>query len=281
MVGDANGHDDSIRDDGGAGSTLSEPLLPASPPSPPPLVDGMPRRTSVLIKSLYFLDALGASAWGRFGAIYYNLHGIDSRRIGIIEGLNTSIPAVSMPMWGVLADRFRSRKLVWVVTQTASTVLLLQLALPAVYGSFAAVLAVSVGAKFFTSSGILDGYALDQLGTENKMMYGRYRLFASISWGIGSIVVGYVTDRVGFEPNFVVFGVLGALMIALVWACIPEPMLPSAASGGGEYQRGTVDDGDEEEDEEAEDDDEPDEGVGRVSEILALATRPKVLAFLV
>ena len=100
---------------GGGESSLEEPLL-----SPPPsaddeirIVDGLPFKTSVLIKSLYFLDALGSSTWGRFSAIYYNLHGLNSQHIGIIEGARTAIPTFSMVFWGIVADRYRARKKVW------------------------------------------------------------------------------------------------------------------------------------------------------------------------
>ena len=78
---------------------LSEPLLPPpsdhsssssehdGPAAQVRLVDGMPLGTSVLLKSLYFLEALGSSAWGRFSTVYYNTHGLDPSQIGLIEGL--------------------------------------------------------------------------------------------------------------------------------------------------------------------------------------------------
>jgi PPP family 3-phenylpropionic acid transporter len=226
-------------------------------------VDGLPWDRSILIKSLYFLDALGSSTWGRFGAIYYNLHGINSQHIGIIEGLNTSIPTLSMPLWGILADRFHSRKRIWLLTKAFSTVILLLLAVPAVYSSFVNILIVSIAAQLFVSDGILDSYTLDLLGTENKIFYGRYRLYASLSWGIGSMIMGYVTDHYGFEPNFIMFGLLGFCMLLLVGTKIPEttpppPPPPEEDGGDGDAQP-----------------------AGQISELLLLAIRPQVFIFLV
>ena len=186
------------------------------------LNDGLPYRTSMLIKALYFLDALGSSTWGRFSAIYYNLHDLNSQHIGIIEGLRTAIPAFSMVFWGIVADSFYSRKVVWLVTKAISTSVLLTLALPIIYSSFIRILAVSVFAQLFVSNAILDAFTLDLLGTENKSFYGRYRLYASVSWGLGSIVMGWVTDHYGFEPNFILFALLGVLMTCLVALCIPD-----------------------------------------------------------
>ena len=145
------------------------------------LRDGLPYDTSILLKALYFLDALGSSTWGRFSAIYYNLHHLNSQQIGMIEGLRTAIPTLTQVFWGVVADKLHSRKLVWLTTKSISTIVLLTLALPIIYSSFAKILAVSLAAQLFVSDGIIDGYTLDLLGTENKMFYGRYRLYASLS----------------------------------------------------------------------------------------------------
>lgn len=104
------------------------------------IVDGLTWERSILVKSLYFLDALGSSTWGRFSAIYYNIHGLNSQQIGMIEGLRTAIPTLSMVLWGVVSDRWQCRKQVWVVTKTASTCVLLLLALPQVFRYFRRIL---------------------------------------------------------------------------------------------------------------------------------------------
>jgi len=101
--------------------------------------------------------------------------------------------------------------------------ILLLLALPFISKSFQRILLISVAAQLFVSNGaIIDAYTLELLGTENKLFYGRYRLYASLSWGIGSIVMGLVTDHYGFDWNFIMFGVLSLLMFCLVAYFIPN-----------------------------------------------------------
>lgn len=219
------------------------------------LVDGMPRSTSLLIKSLYFLEALGASAWGRFGVIYYNLHGLDEQQIGLLEGLMPCIRTVSKPLWGVLSDTFHCRKFIYVMTKTISTMILLLLALPFIYSTFVRILTVSLGVMLFSASGIIDTYTLDLLGTTNKLRYGRYRMWASVSWGIGSIVMGYITDHYGFRPNFLLFGGIGFLSTLLVaWR------IPNVEDEKQEHQQQQED--------------------GSIKELLRLILRPRVTFFL-
>jgi PPP family 3-phenylpropionic acid transporter len=203
-------------------NTLEEPLLSQELAEDAVLVDGMTWETSVLLKSLYFLDALGSSAWGRFGAIYYNLHGLSSQQIGLLEGLMPAVATVFMPIWGIVADKFHCRKEVFLATKATGTLILLSLALPLVYKSFTRIIMVSLAINVFVSSGILDAYTLDMLGTANKVRYGRYRLYASLSWGMGCIAMGFITDHYGFEPNFALYGALGLLYVALVAVKIPN-----------------------------------------------------------
>jgi MFS family permease len=200
----------------------------------------------------------GSSTWGRFSAIYYNLHGLNSQHIGLIEGIRTATPTVSQLFWGIVADSLQSRKRVWLITKTISTVVLLALALPVVYSSFIRILIVSIVAQLFVSDGILDAFTLDLLGTENKIYYGRYRLYASLSWGLGSIVMGWVTDHFGFEPNFVLFGLLASLMIILVAMRIPDTTARTSIQEGR-----------------------TDVNAGKFMELVLLFLRPRTLFFLV
>jgi predicted MFS family arabinose efflux permease len=104
----------------------------------------------------------------------------------------------------------------------------------------------------FSANGILDAYTLELLGSKNKLRYGRYRMFACLSWGIGAIVMGYVTDHYGFGPNFYIYGTLGAISTLLVAWRIPN-----------------VKQQQEQQDES-----------GSVVQLLLLATRPRVTFFL-
>uniref|UniRef100_A0A7S4JMA4 Major facilitator superfamily associated domain-containing protein n=1 Tax=Odontella aurita TaxID=265563 RepID=A0A7S4JMA4_9STRA len=235
----------------------------------PRLVDGMDPGTSLLLKSLYFLEALAGSAWGRFGTVYYNVHGLTPQQIGLMLGLMPAVRAFSQPLWGYAADRWRCRKAVYLITKCGSTVVVLMLALPAVYHSWIRMLLVTLSSAVFSSSGVLDAYTLDLLGKENRIRYGRYRLWSSVSWGLGAVAMGSVTDRWGFEPNFAAFGVLSIVNVALVAWKIPDINMKA------EDDRG------EEGDEEGDGGDIPVANEAHISDLFRLALRPRVAAFMI
>lgn len=253
------------------------------------LCDGLKFRESVLIKSLYFLDALGSSAWGRFSAIYYNTHGLNPQNIGVIEGLRTFVPCFSMVFWGFVADRFHCRKQVWLITNSFGSVILLFLALPYVTRSFFRILLVSVLAQLFVSNGaILDAYTLEKLGTENKLFYGRYRLYASLSWGIGSMVMGYVTDNFGFDWNFIMFGTLSLLMIILVAYYIPNSINVDSTDQEESATTATAiitsegnDETDVDDEGGVDDGDTVGQSSDRIMDLLLLIIQPRVIFFLI
>ena len=281
--------------DGREGRNVNDRELPV-------LYDGMTLKDSLLVKSLYFLDALGSSTWGRFSAIYYNNHGLNTQQIGVIEGLRTFTPTISSLFWGYVSDRFRCRKSVWIWTKSGGTAILLLLALPWVTKSFSRILSVSVGAQLFVSNGaILDAFTLELLGTKNKLLYGRYRLYASISWGLGSIIMGWVTDNYGFDWNFIMFGGLSILMIILVSYYIPNTITAdsqqrptnTSTRDGNIEEIDTEDESDSDNDNEvanandnANEDSNTDADAdsvqtGDISDLLMLVMKPRVLFFFI
>ena len=226
---------------------LEEPLLPSGPgpntnvgddseihqclhlnPSSPPMIqkrmDGLPLGKSLLLKTLWFLTGLGSSTWGRYAAIYYNIHNLNAQQIGLIGGLTPAVRSISSPLWGMIADRYHKRKQVFLITKVISTSLLLTLALPAIYHSIPLIFVISLCSVIFVSQGVLDAYTLDMLqeSGNNARLYGRYRLWAAVSWGLGAILMGYITDTYGtFNINFVLYGSLGYSSCLLIAWLVP------------------------------------------------------------
>ena len=128
-----------------------------------------------------------------------------------------------------------------------------------------------MSAQLFVSSGILDAYTLELLGAEKKMYYGRYRLYASLSWGVGSIIMGWVTDHYGFDYNFIMFGLLSAVMIITVTVMVPERLI----------QHSDDDDDDDDDDHPTDQPRRPRQRqTGKIIDLIRLFIRPRVALFL-
>lgn len=185
-------------------------------------------RGLLFFKFLYFLNGLSASTWGRFGVIFYNdVCHLEPEQIGILQGLAPWVSFLCMPLWGVVADRWwHSRKRVYLVTKALNTLSLVSLAwVPRGQHPFGAVLACVMAMSIFRSSGILDAYVLDYLGDQNKTQYGSIRLYTAISWGLGAVLMGWLTDHWGddenFDINFILYGTMMTTMILLVALGLP------------------------------------------------------------
>jgi PPP family 3-phenylpropionic acid transporter len=173
-----------------------------------------------LFRFLFFLGGLSASTWGRFGVVYYNeVAHLSPQQIGILQGLTPLLSFVAMPCWGVVADWIQSRKKVFLFTKVLGTICLL--ALSVVPHDFTPILLCVSGLSLFRASGVLDAFVLDYLGESHRSLYGSIRLWTAVSWGIGAVVMGWITDTFGFHLNFILFGSMMAIMLTFAFFGLP------------------------------------------------------------
>jgi len=185
----------------------------------------MPRelRTHVqILKAVYFLLAFNSASWGRFGTIYYNEKGLSTTQIGLLEAIVPAIQVFAMPLWGILADKIRSRKLVSLCTSACSMSILVLLAFPQIAHDFHSILAITLSMACFSAGGVIDAHTLDVLGKKYKHLYGRIRLWAAVSWGCGALFMGLLNDKYGFTPNFIVYGILTLSSLCILIKVLPR-----------------------------------------------------------
>lgn len=177
----------------------------------------LPFMKLIFFKVVYFFNGLSSSTWGRFGVIYYNqVKHMSPMQIGTLCSAVPIISFVTQPFWGVVADRIHSRKNVYVVCKVMSTCCLLALSLSAV-DTFEKVLTCVAGTAMFSSGGVLDAHTMDFLGEKNRGLYGTIRVWTAISWGLGAVLMGYITDHFGFYVNFWLYGTMSFGVLFFVW----------------------------------------------------------------
>ena len=184
---------------------------------PPPSLRGL-----LFYRSIYFLGGLSSAAWGRFGIIYYNrIQHLNASQIGLLQGVAPILSFISQPLWGYLADRIHSRKTIFLLCKGCSTALLLSLSWRTVINSFGRIFLCVAGMSCFTSGGVLDAHTLDFLGEAHRGMYGSIRLWTAVSWGLGAVIMGFITDKLGFHWNFCLFGAMMIMMLLTVALGLP------------------------------------------------------------
>ena len=174
--------------------------------------------------------------------MYYISKKYSTTQIGLLEALLPLSKVVSGVFWAVLADKCQAKKGVALFTSAMSVIILCMLAFPGPSSSFESVLALSVASSMFTSPSILTAWCLDLLGNKHKHLYGRYRLLTATSWGLGSFIMGVITDLEGghFELNFALFATFTAIGIVLMAAYIPSKTKADLAINADELQIGDV-----------------------------------------
>ena len=127
-------------------------------------------------------------------------------------------------IWGITADKYRCKRLINIITTLFSTLIICLLAFDSIAKGYKEVLIISVIASTFTSDyGVLDAYCLDLLGDKHKSLYGNYRAWVSISYGLGSVLMGIMTTYTNkFEWNFMIFAIFEILKLIILIKYIPE-----------------------------------------------------------
>ncbi|KAJ1454857.1 major facilitator superfamily domain-containing protein, partial [Pelagophyceae sp. CCMP2097] len=180
------------------------------------------------LKFLYFWTAIGPSSWGRYAPVYYNACGLSPAKISIIEGAMPFVRGLSMPCWGLVADRARRKKAVALLTQGCGVGCLMLLAWRKLTrDAFAPILAISLASACFASSGVVDAFTLEALGPAARGRFGEVRLWSAVSWGICNVLMGYCADSFGgFEINLAIFGCCTCITILVFAFSLKEQRAP-------------------------------------------------------
>ncbi|PRP88424.1 major facilitator superfamily domain-containing protein 6-like [Planoprotostelium fungivorum] len=192
-------------------------------------------RTLLLPKVLYFVQCGANVCYLPFLGIWLLSIGLKPPEIGQIAALRYLMILFGAPFWAFIADHFYAHKQVLILVIVMSVIT--RMAMPFIGGSSLILLmCATVSSDFFYSiiAPMLDRTALYILGDDRKDMFGRQRLWGTISWGALSVPVGsfvaYIDDSKWY---FYLYAILSCIMVALL---IPAPI--SAAKGGPPFWKG-------------------------------------------
>jgi MFS transporter, PPP family, 3-phenylpropionic acid transporter len=190
-------------------SHKTEPVLPIPPPR---------ARVKNILSSQYFIY------FGVMGIIlpYFNLYcyhlGFTGFQIGVLSSVRTLATALFPLLWGVLADRLRIRRPIYIVCNIIS---MGAWSLYLLTTDFTAMLVITAFYGFFYAPIIsfLESFSMDLLGEEKKG-YGRLRAWGSLGFILMVVAAGRAIDASSTEIILVLV-LAGSMLQALIAFAIP------------------------------------------------------------
>ena len=171
------------------------------------------------VRLSYLFAFAAAAALIPFASIYYHSLHFSPQQIGVLLGIPLLTSVLATPAWGAIADathRHRAILLIAVAGAAAGAALI-----PTTdrYG-LVAVFTLVQAAMFAPVNALLDNGALTLLGPRAEL-YGRFRVWGTIGWGISAPLVGWVVADRG--PRWI-FPIYVVLMAGLLVAALRLPV---------------------------------------------------------
>jgi PPP family 3-phenylpropionic acid transporter len=179
------------------------------------------------------LSSLEFSFWITFAAYYPLLvvflrsKGYSNTTIGTIVAANSFITIFAQPFWGMISDKLRSIRKVFIFGLSAAIILLQPLPIIESATITGIILAI---VTFFESplNPLLDSWIIEGIRSETNIAYGQIRLWGSIGFAIFVYIYGKIADMYSTNYLFMIFGVMGLLTIFLSTRIkVDKPVLPS------------------------------------------------------
>jgi PPP family 3-phenylpropionic acid transporter len=161
-----------------------------------------------------------ATATGGYLTVFLQKQGFKPDQVGIINAVNALIMILANPFWGMLADKLRSiRKIflfcmciaavLWALVPVSSRIMLGPLAL--MY------LIIPVGAFFRQpANSLIDAFVVQRSDIEH-VAYGHVRLWGSISFAIMNISLSMILPWTGVEISFYMYGCAFIPLLVIMW----------------------------------------------------------------
>jgi PPP family 3-phenylpropionic acid transporter len=181
-----------------------------------------PRR--LLAPKIFYFCWFGAlGAYLPFIGLYYRLHGLALEQIGLLVGLPGLLQLITGPLWGLLADALRLRRLLLPLVLACAGPVVLLIGHTSYFGLLVLLVALQslLGAPVIS---LADSATITLLGP-NRERYGAQRLWGSVGWALSTVVFGRLTESFGLGVIF--WGYLAlAVSSAVAALLLPQSTFP-------------------------------------------------------
>ncbi|MGL6008851.1 MAG: MFS transporter, partial [Culicoidibacterales bacterium] len=156
----------------------------------------------------YVLFFFSASMIFSQTSVFLQSKDLSGTEIGIILASISFAAMISQPIIGVIADRFKNRRLILQILFFASAFFVLFL--PQTSGFLPLLVLVFTFSFFLEPTFTLaDTTIIEAAKYDDHVEYGKVRWFGSIAWGLGSLTLGLILQFFGgFSTAFLLFAVM-------------------------------------------------------------------------
>lgn len=155
----------------------------------------------------YFLFSLGTGSF-QFLNLYYVDFGLTSTEVGTLFAIGPLVMVFSQPFWGILTDYLNAAKRIMIIMLIGTSTIALLFLLS---DQFHHLVILNIAYFFFQSSvpAIADSTTISLL--PDRSDFGKVRLWGSVGYAVGVLIVGAILDVLGFKFMFI----LNSFFIAL------------------------------------------------------------------
>ena len=151
-----------------------------------------------------------AMATSSFLTVFLQKNGFTPSQVGIINGINFAIAICATPFWGVIADKVRSNRKVIIYCMSLGSIFwaLIPIASRITIGPILLIYLMIPISSFFRlpANSLMDAFNVQTCAREG-IVYGKVRMWGSISFAIMSISLTAILPWVGVEASFFMYGI--------------------------------------------------------------------------
>lgn len=171
-----------------------------------------PKQLNLSVLEFVFWATL--AAYYPFVVVFLQSKGLSNTLIGTILSINSFIVVFAQPFWGMVSDRLRSVKKVFLMCIIAATVIIQFL--PFLQSAIAiSLLLITLTVFESPLAPLLDSWVIREIRHEQDLSYGNIRLWGSLGYTVFAYIFGILVDKMSIRYNFVIFGVMVGLVILL------------------------------------------------------------------
>lgn len=171
----------------------------------------------IKLNAIYLLIFSTTACYYPFLTLYFEKKGMSYSKIGILYAVNSLVAVIFQPIWGIVTDRYSSKKFTLILTMAVSSILILNfIAAKSFYFIlFSIILFMSFESPIIS---VNDAYCYELIDRFKGIQYGRIRLMGSAGYAIVALALGLVIKQTSINIPFVFYIIIAIFVIGFYFS---------------------------------------------------------------